>query len=93
MAARAVIYLPPDVDRAKWLPRCLVHCNRRDYHVIGIVQSPAGWQSVHEMMAGGEADVVVVGRFGQLPPDRMPRIEEATDAGQPPTGRRPRTIR
>lgn len=92
MSTRAVIYLPPGVDRDRWLSRCLEHCERRRYLVVSIVQVESGWHDVHQMLTNDEADVVVVGRFAHLDPTRTPRIEEATDYGDTPRTRRPKRM-
>ena len=91
---RAVIYLPPGVDRAVWTPRCLEHCERRGYAVVAVIDDQdAAWHDVWSMLAGRDADVVVITRWGDLDPARSPRIEEAVDfgdAGADDAGRRPR---
>jgi acetyl-CoA acetyltransferase len=95
MALRAVIYIPALVETARWLPLALLHCERQGYDVVALISSGFGaWSSVWEMLNSGEADVCVVGRYEHMPPDRMPRIEEAWDTGPGPPGtRRPKVVR
>lgn len=89
---RAVIYVPPGVDRAKWMSRCLDHCARRHYTVTAVIED-GSWDDVSAMMLHGRVEVVVVSQFEHLAPDRTPRVEEASDWRQPPSGRRAHTIR
>lgn len=92
MSLRAAIYLPAAVEVARWLPICLVHCERNAYTVASIIwPSLSGWDAVIELLAARDVDVVVVASYEHLPSDRTPRIEEATDFGPgPPSQRRPR---
>jgi hypothetical protein len=94
MALRAVVYIPAAVEVARWLPLCLTHCNREGYHVVAVIMPTVGsWRSVFEMLVRREADVCVVGSYDQLEPDRMPRIEEATNnRTRPPGERRPKVV-
>lgn len=93
MALRAVIYLPAAVEVARWLPVCLAHCERHAYIVASVIlPNVSGWAAVVDLLTGGEVDVVVVGSYDHLPPDRVPRIEEAVEdrpSGRP-AQRRPR---
>lgn len=94
MALRAVIYIPAAVETARWLPICLLHCERQAYQVVAIISSGLmGWTSVWEMLVSREADVVVVGSYSQMEPERLPRIEEATEIRPGPPGkRRPKVL-
>jgi hypothetical protein len=88
---KAVIYLPPGVDRDVWLPRALTHCERHRYEVTAVIDDPGiGWHDVWTLLATRGTDVVVISRWGHLDPTRVPRIEEVgsdKDDGEP--ARRP----
>lgn len=97
MKARAIIYVPNDVDRDRWEAVCLKYCDRRGYEVVSlVVGGPERWVHITQMLQAYEAEVVVVASQDHLPPNRTPRIESVTeelrlDAGPP--SRRTRIIR
>lgn len=73
---RAIIYLR-DLRVA---PACHDYCEVRGYRILGVVYDPDGdrfealWAEVRER---GEAEVIIVHNYRDLPSDRTPRIEEA----------------
>jgi len=89
---RAVVFLPPGTPAAaRWTDACSEYIQRRGYRLAAVVSA---WKDVVHLLFGDEADVVVVGRRDQLPPDRTPRldvvVEEKPDS--PPARRRPKRL-
>jgi len=76
---RAVVYLASHLsDPIVWRDRCLAHCITRGYDIAAVVTgSLAAWAQVQQMVADGEAQVIVASRFEDLPIGRLPRLEEA----------------
>lgn len=79
---RAVVYLAAHLaDPVIWRDRCLTHCLTRGYDIAAVVTgSLAAWRQVQQMIASGEAQVIVASRLEDLPGERLPRIEEAGTA-------------
>jgi hypothetical protein len=79
---RAVIYLQAGEQMARWQRICGTHVEARGYELVSIVidgADGAKWPDVLTLLRGDRADVIVVARRDQLPKDRLPRIEVATE--------------
>lgn len=81
-ALRAVIYVADGIhnDEAwQWVKLCAAHCAHRGYRVIAVVIADIGgrWSDAVTMLGAGEAEVLVVGEYRQIPADRVPRVEIA----------------
>jgi hypothetical protein len=74
----AVIYIRSDSTLAD----CNTYCANRDYAVAGVVVDPEGlrWTDALQLVQAGRAEVIVVHGPADPPPERIPRIEVATDA-------------
>lgn len=77
MELRAVLFTPgrdgPEIDD---MAICTEWCTRRGIDVAAVATA---WDDVFRVIGTGEAQVVVVARHDQLPPDRTPRIEVVED--------------
>ena len=96
---RVVIYVPPDVNAAKWQRACLDHCARKGYTVVSLViddRKMSRWPDVTRLLPDS-ADVVVVADMSAMPRDRIPRVEEPPSEDSRgfaiPLMRRPRRFR
>jgi hypothetical protein len=91
---RAVIFIPLNVDARNWESHCLWQCEQQGYRLVATVNEANGgtWADADRMCHNGEADLIVVDRRPDLPPDRIPRVEEVGEnlGEQVPTQRRPR---
>jgi len=79
---RAVIYLPAGEQMDRWRRTCALHVEARGYELVSIVIDEASgerWSSIQALLRDGRVDVIVVARRDQLPPDRLPRIEVASE--------------
>jgi hypothetical protein len=79
---RALIYIPGGEQMTRWQRICGQHVEARGYRLVSIVIDDAGgakWPNVLTLVRAGQADVIVVARRDQLPKDRLPRIEVATE--------------
>jgi hypothetical protein len=76
----AVVYVPAHISDPAEFAACAAPCLERaeacGYVFAGIVRT---WDDAQQMIDGGRAHVVIVADLGQLPRDRRPRIETATD--------------
>jgi hypothetical protein len=93
---KAVIYVSTRhlADAESTMNACLRYCERHGYLVTNVVVDPTGemWRQVNLLLADGEADVVVVTDWGQLAPNRLPRVEFVSEQARRygPRHRRPR---
>jgi hypothetical protein len=90
---RAVVFMPPGTPAAaRWTDACSDYIQRRGYRLAAVV---GAWRDVIQLVFGDEADVVVVGRRDQLPPDRIPRVDVVVeeDRGEAPNRRRPKRLK
>lgn len=75
---RAVVFLPPGTPAAaRWTDACGEYIQRCGYQLAAVCGT---WKDAIRLIFDDQADVVVVGRRDQLPPDRTPRLEAVTDA-------------
>jgi len=76
----AIVFVPADVtDPATFAATaapCLERVEACGYVFVGVVRT---WEDALTMTRDGRADVVVVASLSQLPHDRRPRVEAATD--------------
>lgn len=79
---RAVVFVG-ERDSETYLDNLINYCQSKHYEVVGVVHSLTGAEQMH---AAGEADVLVVGSWTQLPI----RLEITTDETpvKPPSQRR-----
>lgn len=101
MTTKAIIFLPGTDQLAEHATTCMDYCAARGYHVAGVVT--ADWVTAMLTVTQNEA-VLVVARPDHLDPQRLPRVEIATDPDRmvgvtfaplpTPTSRRrrPRTV-
>lgn len=77
---RAAVFVPAHLsDPAEFAAvaaPCLERVEVCGYVFVGIVRT---WDDAQQMIDRGRAHVVIVTDMGQLPRDRRPRIEVATD--------------
>ncbi len=74
---------------------CFEYCERRGYAVrepFWIADSHDLWDDLVKLVWAGYADVIVCYDRSGPPPDRIPRIEYATDAPPAERGRRLRRL-
>lgn len=91
MRLQAVIFVPDLVDVERWVLACHEHCDAHGYQVTGLVVGD--WGEVVRYTCEGQAQVIVVGDRGYLPPDRIPRVEVAGHGRIRLTRRRPEFTR
>lgn len=80
----AIVYSPAG-EYVAATARCIDHCNRCGYKLIGVVKD---WPAVQRMLDNRSALVVVVDRLGDLPADRLPRVDLVSEFAP-----RPRDVR
>lgn len=100
---RAFIYLRNLTNGAA----CIEYCQIRGYRVLGIVYDPDGikYGELFDAIGRGDAEVIVVYDFDDLPANRLPRVEPVNLArparhvarvelgrSTPPQRRRPRSV-
>lgn len=70
---RAFIYLRELANGAA----CIEYCQVKGYRVLGIVYDPEGvkYDGVFDAVTRGDGEVIVVWDFGDLPANRVPRVE------------------
>lgn len=87
---RAAIYLPTDLaerDLSQWRERCIAHCLAMGYNIEVVVTGGlAAWEQLRADLREGAIQVVVVGRYDHLPPQRRSRVEEAGVDTRGPAG-------
>lgn len=89
---RAIIYL------RSWEhgPECQAYCEAQGYRA-SIVYDLDGtrYAGVFDAVVQGQAEVIVVWSFADLPSGRVPRVEpvELMQPPEPPRNRRPRVVR
>lgn len=90
-ALRAIIYL------RGWQhgPDCHEYCEARGYRVIGVVYDPDGskYDTTFDAIVTGQAEVIVVYDFDDLPANRVPRVEPVSLLQPSPTEVEPRKRR
>lgn len=99
---KAAIYVPTELaerDLATWRERCITHCLAMGYDIqVVVTGGAAAWDQLQADLREGSIQIVVVGRREHLPPQRLPRTEEAgvvpVPAVDPPRHQlRPRRMR
>lgn len=91
-AVEYLIYIPPGDAGPQALADCLAYAEREhpEWTSAGVVVGQ--WTAVVQMLAGGQADVVVIAQRAHLPADRLPRVvavEEQLSCPAPRDSRRP----
>lgn len=79
---RAVIYVRGNDSVADRIAECGAYCGARGYRIVGaILGDPDGerWSEVAAMAQTRQIEVAVVHSRRDLPPERVPRIEIATE--------------
>jgi hypothetical protein len=71
---RAVIYAADPHDLAG-IDRCLRYVRDRRYLFAGIVTGPDHFEDAQRMLDEGQAQVLVMGGCGDVPPQAVPRWE------------------
>lgn len=91
---RYLIYVPAGdpAAAAQALADCLDYAEREhpDWESAGIIVGR--WTAVVSMLACGKADIVIISKRSDLPPDRIPRViavEEELSGPAPRDPRRP----
>lgn len=78
---KAAIYLPTDLaerDLSTWRERCITHCLTMGYDIQVVVTGGiAAWDQLQADLRESSIQIIVVGRREHLPPQRLPRTEEA----------------
>jgi hypothetical protein len=89
---RCVLLVPPGATHSYWRDRCGAYASKRGYLVVAVA---ATWDAAMDVILAREADVVVIGRQRDKPPDRLPRVEVVSEAPaeQPATPEQRRPIR
>lgn len=89
---RCVLLVLPGAAHEYWLNRCATYASKRGYLVVAVA---AHWDAAMDVIFAREAEVVVIGRRRDMPPDRIPRLEVVSEAptGQPVTPEQRRPIR
>lgn len=73
---RAIIYCPD--GRRGCEQRCRRYCESKGYTVVEVVtDADGGWRYVQAILNARQAEIIVVPSRDDLPPDRVPRLEEA----------------
>lgn len=89
---RYLIYIPKGDAAAQSLADCLGYAEREhpDWTSAGVIVGR--WPVVVSMLACHQADIVLIARRSDLPPDRIPRViavEEELSGPAPRDSRRP----
>lgn len=79
----AVIFVPAAGDIA-FADMCMAYLLHKGYEFGGLVEGR--WEGVLEALEHRAADVVVIARAEHLDPNRKPRIEIVSQAGDVPAG-------
>lgn len=89
--SRAIIYL----RTWKYGPECHEYCEAKGYRVVGVVYDPDGsrYDATFDAIVTGQAEVIVAWDYGDLPADRVPRVEPVSLLQPPQTGAGPRSRR
>lgn len=73
---RCVLFIPTGPSAIRWRDVCAQYAHDHRYLIVAITSS---WAAALAMLAAGEAAVAIIGRRDHLPPDRIPRVEVATE--------------
>jgi len=73
---RCVLFIPSGPSAIRWRDICAKYANDQRYLIVAVTST---WAAALAMLTSGEAEVAVIGRRDHLPPDRIPRVEVATE--------------